>query len=77
MLGTGCPWRNSCAAQSGYNRKNYCNTSSGWRKCPHRPMNYGNQEIENRYRYRKSDDTSVKIFWGIVIAVAIIWFLTR
>lgn len=77
MLGNGCTWRSECNAQSRYNQKNYCSSASNWKRCPHRPMNAGNERIEREYNYRKSNSSSINLFWFIVVATTVVWLATK
>lgn len=76
MLGQGCPWKGTCRHRaSGYEKKNYCNSDSGCYKCPHRPMNDGNRDVQKNYNYAKGNHNSVNIFWVVIAIVAVLGVL--
>lgn len=78
MLGNGCPWRDYCRAYNDkYNKRTYCDTTSTWENCPHRPKNEGNKEVERNYNYRKGNDSTAALFWKIVIGMGILWFVVE
>ena len=60
-LGNGCVWKKECNYKAnGYHLQNYCNDDCGWRKCPHRPANDGNLQIQKDYNTAKSRDDAAK-----------------
>jgi len=71
MLGRGCPWKGRCGVRAdSFTKKNYCDSDSGCYKCPHRPMNSGNQKVQNDYKYSKSNHETTS--FGQVICVGVI-----
>ena len=73
MLGGGCPWQNQCGAcNDRFNQKNYCSSISTWKKCPHRPLNYGDREIERNYGYHRASEGNASLGRWIILIVVII-----
>lgn len=68
MLGAGCPWKSTCKHKaSGYEKKIYCNhDKDGWKRCPQRPANYGNSEIQKADSYRKSRRSAENMGGGML-----------
>lgn len=78
MLGRGCPWKGSCSAcRDRYNSKNYCSSDSRWRQCPHRPLNDGNDEVARNYRYSRSNNETVGLFWKVVGFFVALWVVVK
>lgn len=69
-LGMGCPWKGTCQYKGdSYHKKNYCNSDSGCKACPHRPMNDGNKKVQTNYNNRRSAHSQVSFGWWILIVV--------
>lgn len=79
MLGMGCPWKGTCQYKSdSFTRKNYCDSDSGCKKCPHRPMNDGNRKAQDDYNYAKGRHGDIKFGQILIVGViifAVIYFL--
>ncbi len=82
MLGFGCPWKGRCRATvDGYHKKTYCNSDKGCKKCPYRPMNDGNKQVQTDYTNNKRSHDNTK-FGQILIFLMfgvplILWLLSK
>lgn len=79
MLGKGCPWKSRCSlSRDAFHEKHYCNETSSWERCPERPCNYGDKNIERNYNYHKGSEESAKIGQIIIFIMIIVgvigWF---
>jgi hypothetical protein len=65
MIGR-CPWVGDCSHFSDFGfQSKYCNDSVKAQKCPYRPQNLHNKQIQDSYNYAKGNQSSVN--WGIAL----------
>lgn len=72
MIGS-CPWRGSCGFEThadSWHKKKYCNDAIGCKRCPQRPMNSGNKEVQTSYTNRKRSDSNAHL--GRVLFILLI-----
>ena len=79
-LGYGCPWKNVCMQKAdNYQKKNYCDSDNGWRNCPNRPMNAGNEDVQKRYSRRKANHSDANLgkllIIGAIVLIVLYWLL--
>ncbi len=82
MLGMGCPFKGSCRAHmDGYDQKTYCNHSSRWRKCPHRPINDGNRQVQTDYTNNRRSHDNTKFGQILILLVfgipLVLWLISK
>ena len=64
-LGRGCYWKGTCEyyarKANSYHKNNYCNNDFGCDKCPHRPINNGNEQVQRSYQKHASAHGTIKL----------------
>lgn len=53
-------------------KKNYCDSDSGWRNCPHTVGNDGNKEVQKKFNYAKTSDSNARLGQYVIIAIIVL-----
>lgn len=80
MLGRGCLFKGQCgycSKANGFHRKNYCDSDTGWKDCPHRPVNHGDQKVQRKYNYHKASDSNTKTGQIVIVIIIIAVILSK